>query len=137
MKMLLAFMFVSVSALSSVSLASDSGEWNYTGSCMQTTTNDGSLPNTISIYEHQNGSEKILLKFYIGNDLRTVFATLTSRDAVNTLQYDDVRLFEDGAVKGGRIGIKFRVNQTVFISGGGLWWSYFDGSKASYICSRN
>jgi hypothetical protein len=137
MKTLLAFMFVLVSAVSSVSLASESGEWGFAGTCMQTTTNDGSLPNIISVYEHKDGFEKVLLKFYIGNDERTVLATQTARDPYNTAQYDDVRLFEDGAVKGGRIGIKFRVNVGLFVAtGGNLSWTYFDGAKASYTCSR-
>ncbi|QLY26439.1 hypothetical protein [Bdellovibrio sp. KM01] len=135
MKTLLGFMFVLVSALTSVSHAAGSEEWIFAASCMQTTTNDGSLPNNVSIYTNAQGISQLLLKFYIGNDPREVIATQTGRESAGTVQFDDVRLFEDGAVKGGRMGIKFNMDLGVFQNGGNMTWKYFDGSAASYVCA--
>jgi hypothetical protein len=138
MKNLFVSLFISVSLTSIAQAADQLPDFYPTAiSCMQTQTNDGFLPQNLTIYQAKN-SDTLLIKFYIENDLRYVVAELTSR-TFNTVQYKNVRLFDEekGKIVGGHIGITFDAELSALQSQGNLTWTYFDGGKAVYSCSVN
>ncbi|WP_413560422.1 hypothetical protein [Bdellovibrio sp. HCB209] len=103
-------------------------------SCMQVRTNDGFMPNLVTIYTHAGQTDSLRFKFYISDDERQVVAEKASENSVES-QYGNVRLLEDGVLKGGAMGIKFFVEKTVFESRGLVTWRYFDGAEATYSCT--
>ncbi|MEK2690342.1 hypothetical protein [Bdellovibrio sp. GT3] len=128
MKTLLALLLVVV-ATSQAHAASPSLD------CMQTHTNDSFLPNHVTLYPAQDGNI-VRAKFYIENDQREVIANKVAEDE-QTIQFGHVRLLENGAPKGGPIGIKYSLKKSAFSQRGELTWKYFDGSEATYSCSSN
>ncbi|WP_413294821.1 hypothetical protein ACLSU7_06885 [Bdellovibrio sp. HCB185ZH] len=137
MKNLFSSLFIFVS-LSSVAQAIEVPADFYPNgiSCVQTATNDGFLPQNLTIYQSKGAGDRLFIKFYIGNDLRHVVAQETSR-TFNTIQYKNVRLFDEdkGHIVGGHMGITFNAEINTLQSAGNFSWTYFDGGKASYSCS--
>lgn len=128
MKSVLASLFVLVSVLT-IAAHAQAGTIN----CMQLTTNDGFLPNIVTIYNHDEAGS-LRLKFIIGDDERQVVAAKVQENAAVT-DYANVRLFEDGKIKGGAIGIKLSLEKSAFTDRGLMTWRYFDGAAATYSCS--
>ncbi|WP_413577770.1 hypothetical protein ACLVWU_04865 [Bdellovibrio sp. HCB290] len=104
-------------------------------SCMQTRTNDPFLPNLVTLYVSE-ATNTLRVKFQIDGDERLVAASAVTEDD-SVIQFGNVRLIEDGVVKGGPIGIKFFIQKSVFANKGQLLWKYFDGAEATYACSVN
>ncbi|WP_413586771.1 hypothetical protein [Bdellovibrio sp. HCB274] len=103
-------------------------------SCMQTRTNDSFLPNLVTLYPSQDGSLRV--KFQIDGDERQVVGTPSAADDT-VIEFRNVRLLEDGVIKGGPIGIKFYLQKSALVKSGQLLWKYFDGAEATYACSAN